>query len=129
MFKPVLFAILCILCSGLALAQTEGTAVQKTMIQTGGPVMFGETNFFYTHLAGPPSPVTGAPYSAQATTETVQLLADGNRITRTHSENVARDSQGRMRHESAPFNISPAPADLPVIITINDPVAGYSYTL
>src|SRR5215207_6603198 len=42
-------------------------------------------------------PVTGAPYSADITTEVVQVLADGNRIERRSTSSVARDSEGRVR--------------------------------
>src|SRR5690606_5706323 len=44
-------------------------------------------------------PVTGKPYSAEAVTETVQVLADGNRIVNTHRARVYRDSEGRTRRE------------------------------
>ncbi len=37
--------------------------------------------------------VTGAPYSAEAVTEMTQTLADGNRIVRSVSASVARDSE------------------------------------
>ncbi|HKX31577.1 MAG TPA: hypothetical protein VJ302_28070 [Blastocatellia bacterium] len=117
MFKSVLVGILCLLVPGLALAQGEAG---------GGPKRTLETNVFFAHPAGPPTPVTGAPYSAQAVTKSVQVLADGNRITRTNSENVARDSQGRTRQETSPFKTN---TDAPVLIIVNDPVAGYTYTL
>jgi hypothetical protein len=75
--------------------------------------------------------VTGAPYSAQAATETVQTLSDGNQITRTHTAQIYRDSQGRTRREHTltmvgPFSASGAPH---AMITINDPVAGVRYML
>src|SRR5688572_33000201 len=44
-------------------------------------------------------PVTGAPYSAEAVTDIVQNLADGNRIVRQNKAQVSRDSQGRTRRE------------------------------
>jgi hypothetical protein len=43
--------------------------------------------------------VTGAPYSAEAITEVVQPLADGNRIVRQSKAQLARDSNGRTRRE------------------------------
>src|SRR6185437_8434102 len=43
--------------------------------------------------------VTGAPYSATASTESIQVLADGNRIVHKQSGLVARDGQGRTRRE------------------------------
>ena len=44
-------------------------------------------------------PVTGAPYSAEAVTDIVQHLADGNRIVRQNKAQISRDSQGRTRRE------------------------------
>jgi hypothetical protein len=44
-------------------------------------------------------PVTGAPYSAEAVTDIVQKLADGNRIVRQNKAQISRDSQGRTRRE------------------------------
>ena len=44
-------------------------------------------------------PVTGAPYSAEAVTEVVQKLSDGNRIVRENKAQISRDGQGRTRRE------------------------------
>jgi hypothetical protein len=44
-------------------------------------------------------PVTGEPYSAMQTTETVKTLADGTKITHHGHHFVARDSAGRERIE------------------------------
>jgi len=44
-------------------------------------------------------PVTGAPYSAEAVTDIVQKLADGNRIVRQNKAQISRDGQGRTRRE------------------------------
>ena len=44
-------------------------------------------------------PVTGAPYSAEAVTDVVQTLSDGNRIVRQNKARISRDSQGRTRRE------------------------------
>ena len=67
--------------------------------------------------------VTGAPYSAVAVTETVQTLADGNRIVRRSATSVARDSQGRMRREEQ------ADDGTVTSVTILDPVAKTTYLL
>jgi hypothetical protein len=76
------------------------------------------------------SPVQGAPYSATITNESVQTLADGNRIVQSSTGTTARDSQGRTRQD-APLppigNLSAANA--PHIVFIMDPVAQVSYTL
>src|SRR5205807_7876499 len=76
-------------------------------------------------------PVKGAPYSAQAVTETTQTLADGNRIVQKSTAMVYRDSLGRERREQTLPAIGPftAQGDAPQIISIFDPVAGVNYSL
>lgn len=51
--------------------------------------------------------VTGAPYSAEAVTDVVQPLADGNRIVRQSKAGVSRDSAGRTRREQGLAMIGP----------------------
>jgi hypothetical protein len=76
------------------------------------------------------SPVQGAPYSATITNESVQTLADGNRIVQTSSGNTARDSQGRTRQDMALPAIGNLSAEnAPHLVFIMDPVAQVSYTL
>jgi hypothetical protein len=65
--------------------------------------------------------VRGLPYSAQRVTETVKVLADGNRIVQRHTEKLYRDSDGRTREESE-WKGKP-------LVQIQDPVAGMSYRL
>lgn len=43
--------------------------------------------------------VTDAPFSAEAVTEVVQTLADGNRIVRENKAQINRDGKGRVRRE------------------------------
>lgn len=43
--------------------------------------------------------VKGAPFSAEAVSESLQMLADGNKISRSHSTKMFRDSEGRFRRE------------------------------
>jgi hypothetical protein len=75
-------------------------------------------------------PVTGAPYSAEITTEIVQRLADGNRIERRSTSSVARDAQGRVRREQQVTAIGPIlPSGDARIVTISDPVAKVHYSL
>jgi hypothetical protein len=75
--------------------------------------------------------VKGAPYSADGVTETIQILSDGNRIVRTSSAKIYRDSLGRTRREQA-INVVgswPVNGEAPKSISINDPVANTQYTL
>ena len=65
--------------------------------------------------------VRSLPYSAERVTETVKVLADGNRIVRRNTEKLYRDSDGRTRVESE-WNGKP-------LVQIQDPVGGMSYRL
>ncbi len=93
--------------------------------QEGGTVIYQDTR---TVRIG--APVQGAPYSATVVNETIQTLADGNRIVNTNTGTTARDSQGRTRRDT-PFpaigNLTAANA--PQIVFIQDPVAQTAYTL
>lgn len=74
--------------------------------------------------------VLGAPYSATITNESVQTLADGNRIIQNNSGTTARDSEGRTRQDAAlPMLGNLSAANAPHIVFIMDPVAQISYTL
>jgi hypothetical protein len=75
--------------------------------------------------------VKGAPYSAEAVTESLQMLSDGTRITRTATATVYRDGEGRTRHEQTLSVIGPfaTDGDAPRMIFITDPVAGVNYHL
>lgn len=75
--------------------------------------------------------VTGSPFSAQSSTETVQTLADGNRIDRTNTGMMYRDSQGRTRVEENFKHFGPMPAsgNAGPMVFINDPVSGMDYIL
>jgi hypothetical protein len=78
--------------------------------------------------------VAGAPYSGEEVSESVQTLADGTRITQTYrSTKVYRDSFGRTRRERSLFgggtNYAQQFTNAPVIVEIDDPVAGVRYIL
>src|SRR4030095_13179463 len=64
-------------------------------------------------------------------TESTQVLADENRITRKSTSSVARDGEGRTRREQSLPAIGPwaASGEAPVMIFIDDPVAGAHYVL
>src|SRR5579863_5404455 len=99
--------------------------VAQARVVTGGN--FG---FISERLVGG-NPVKGAPYTAQAVTETTQTLADGNRIVQKSTAALYRDSEGRERREQTLSAIGPftAQGDAPQIISISDPVAGVNYSL
>ena len=124
-----------------ALAQNAPTAPPPP---PEGPDMFYEA--VGPGLGGPPDvigfvafeggvrgkTVTGAPFTASFSTQTTQVLADGNQIQRSAIGSIARDSQGRTRRDTTlpaigPWAASGKPA--PQFTFINDPVAGTQYTL
>jgi hypothetical protein len=102
--------------------------------------------------------ITGAPFTADATTEFIQTLPDGNRIEQRYATSVARDGRGRTRREQQLALVGPLTAVLqgdgrlyasntagrggrgawqtgnaqgepPRFVIISDPVEGVSYTL
>jgi hypothetical protein len=76
------------------------------------------------------APVQGAPYSATITNESVQTLADGNRIVQSSTGTTARDSLGRTRQDAPlPPIGNMRPPDAPHLVFLQDPVAQMSYTL
>jgi hypothetical protein len=68
-------------------------------------------------------PVKNAPYSAQAVSERLQQLPDGNQIERRTRSASYRDSAGRTRHE-----VRNDKGELRTV-TINDPVLGAMWIL
>jgi hypothetical protein len=80
-------------------------------------------------LAGRAATIPGAPYSAQAVTQHVQTLADGNRITQTTTNAVARDSKGRVYREESLPGLGNNDGEPPHLALIEDPVAGQHITL
>jgi len=115
-------------------AGVAGVRVGAVAAGHGGPVFLGGANTFEFIAAGPAfggEVVTNAPYSAEAVTETQQTLADGNKISRTDSSRIHRDSQGRTRREQTISALGPwASAGEPTeLVFINDPVAGVNYVL
>ena len=106
-----------ILIDGQAVEGSPAVAVRAAPgVQFGG----GAIHFVGAQPIGG-EPVRGAPYSAEAVTETTQVLADGNRIEQRRSAMQYRDGLGRERREEG----------LPgaKVVIVSDPVAGANFTL
>lgn len=103
--KKLLILIGCLLfnCSITVSAQTEDKPVK--------PVTVRDTS------------VKNAPYSAEATSEVIRTLPDGNRIKNGDKQLLFRDRQGRTRRESESVFANTTRKT----IYINDPVAGFNY--
>ena len=88
-------------------------------------------SFVNSEFAFDGKPIKGAPYSAEAVTETTQVLSDGNRIVNRSTATLYRDSEGRTRREQTLKSIGGVTSGaMPLqTIMISDPVAGVSYSL
>ncbi|HXD29953.1 MAG TPA: hypothetical protein VN643_02475 [Pyrinomonadaceae bacterium] len=139
-----LLLITALLVSSLsAFAQQKPAAVeQRGVVVTQQRVLQGpddpakplppDTVFFVgTEMNFDGKLVKGAPYSAQAVTESIQTLVDGNRIINKTTSTIYRDSEGRTRREHTLTAVGPFPidGDAQQTISINDPVAGVNYSL
>jgi hypothetical protein len=89
--------------------------------------------FMSEPVAFDPEPVTGAPYSAEAVTDVVQALSDGNRIIRQNKAQISRDGQGRTRREQGLAMFGPLVngprEDPPRSVQISDPATGATILL
>jgi hypothetical protein len=118
-------------------AGPEGAVIMRREVQAlpgnigYGPMGPMALDFVGAEMTFGGKPVKGAPYTAQAVTETTQTLSDGNRITRKSTATVYRDSEGRTRREETMRAIGPwaAGGEPPQTVFIHDPVAGVSYHL
>jgi hypothetical protein len=74
--------------------------------------------------------VKGKPYSADTSTETVQTLADGNRIVHRTVSKFYRDSDGRTRREQTFGNVDPEhPSAHEVKVFVDDPANGTAFVM
>src|SRR5579863_5290333 len=114
--------ILILAASFCAFAQQSGNVTYQSA--GAGAIAWGSFE------KGSTAPVKNAPYSATINNESIQTLADGNRIVQTNTGTVSRDSQGRTRQDAAlPAIGNLSAASAPHLVFIQDPVAGTSYTL
>jgi len=131
--KMMLMLAVSVLCAGVSLRAQEAGGPPPPGPGHRGPHPFEDFGFlgFEAGIGG--KTVTGAPFSAAITTQSTQLLSDGNQIQRSTTGSFARDSQGRTRREMTLPGIGPMAAAAggatPHAVFINDPVAGKSYVL
>lgn len=109
---------------------TNGAPLEQGAIISAGGERY-TYSFISSEMSFDNKVVKGAPYSAEAITETTQTLQDGNRIVRKNTASVYRDGEGRTRREQVFNHIGPfaTNGDTPQTIFINDPVAGINYIL
>ncbi len=138
LFKGMLVSSLVLIGSVSIFAQKKQPAADRQIIVERQRVVQGtETppgdNFVFvaSEMNFDGKLVKGAPYSAQALTETTQTLADGNRIVNKSTASAYRDSEGRTRREQTIRALGPfaTAGEPPQMIFISDPVAGVNYSL
>src|SRR5438445_678787 len=79
----------------LAAAGISAQAQEPRIVTTPQPAVkvFSEMSF------GSERAVKNSPFSAEAVSESVQTLADGNRIVHSSTTKLYRNSEGRLRRE------------------------------
>jgi hypothetical protein len=107
--------------SMISLSAQDPALIDKKLAEAKVQLDFDQMKVLGASIVNGPT-MKGAPYSAQAVSEMVQVLADGNRITHSTSTMLYRDSQGRERREESSNGVVHS-------IFITDPVEGVSYTL
>lgn len=113
--------------ASMALCQEEVMIFNRQVAPPGTTMEKSITVF----ADGPQKTIKNAPYMADSVTESVQTLADGNRITNTNKSSFARDSEGRTRRENTIQNLGAIGSTSSPIssVFIDDPVAGVTYSL
>ncbi len=120
-----------------ALAQQIAPQLAQRTVETQDKLYFEATAAvpaqgpMMAHFGGASAVVKGAPYSAEATTEMVQILIDGNRISNKSGNKSYRDAEGRTRVDITPSSGGGwMPNMKPFSLTmIDDPVSGDHVTL
>ncbi|MBY0503648.1 MAG: hypothetical protein K2X03_07055 [Bryobacteraceae bacterium] len=105
---------------------------RQIRIESSGQVIGGNGMMQMLPMDVGGSTVKNAPYSAEAVTESVQTLTDGNRITRKNTISQYRDGEGRTRREfelQSMGRLGDVEAGANKSISINDPVAKVHYSL
>ncbi len=116
-----------------AAQQQKHEAEMAVMLQPGnepGPGQEAQQKVVLELVAADAQVVKGKPYSADASTETVQTLSDGNRIVRRTVSKFYRDSDGRTRREQTFGNVDPEhPSPHEVKIFVDDPANGTAFVM
>lgn len=122
---------------GLVGCAFAGLTFGQGTVGAGSPVTgtFSAATSFNSRPIAPPT-VAGAPYSGEQVFESVQVLADGTRITRKsggQNQKMYRDFAGRIRIDRALFPAAAmsgnSAARDAVVSEIYDPIASFRYTL
>jgi hypothetical protein len=135
--KAAGFALAALLAASVSMAQPGVPAGPPQFFEmevdgpAGGMAIMGDHVRFISAGEGFETKlVKGAPYQAETITETVQTLADGNRIVHRTTGLVARDGEGRTRREQTLGHLPGFAGKAgPRTIFIHDNSGGTSYAL
>ena len=128
MKNALVFMLMCGTAAALSAQQPAGTVsmTEEQRAQVEGSLQIATTGSSVRAIRTYEArTTTGAPYSAEATTEFTHLLGDGNRISRKSVTRVFRDGEGRTRREQ----VTTTPDGESVSISIVDPIAGKTFVL
>jgi hypothetical protein len=117
----VLLAALALAASASAQQVSTYTFERKVSADQPPQVLLDKIKLDQWQIAVQAKTVQNAPYSAEATNESTQILPDGNRIVHRTTTRVYRDSAGRTRKETLDDN------GQVVTVMISDPTTGKSY--
>jgi hypothetical protein len=106
--------------TAMAAVDAQQIAADAQMAARDAMGQQGDMAFIHTELAQA-RVVKGAPYCADAVHESIQPLADGNRIVHSQSTRQCRDGEGRTRQE--------VERDGRRMVYLNDPVQKESWVL
>lgn len=111
--------------------EREIRAQQGTGVRVPAPPGDDTVVFLSSEMSFDGKVVKGAPYSAQAITETTRTLSDGNRIKSKTTSSIYRDNDGRTRRDQELGAVGPwaMSGDPQQTVFINDPVSGFNYIL
>jgi len=115
--------------AGVFFALASSVGIAAVGQQAGQQAPQPSTSQTIPRPAALPSPVNGAPYSAEEHRVRTRMLEDGTRITETWPvRKIYRDAQGRTRTDRSLLTSPDAP-ETPRIVEIGDPTAGVEYIL
>ena len=110
-------------------------AISATAISVGGQTLpvagLAPARAFVDVTTSSDKIVKGSPFSADAVSESVQVLADGNRIVRNTTSRLHRNGEGRFRREmtNGSGGLLGSVYSFGSGVTILDPVVGFRYQL
>lgn len=117
----VLVAVIALAASAGAQQVSTYTFERKVSSDQPPQVLLDKIKLDQWQVAVEAKTVQNAPYSAEATNESTQVLPDGNRIVHRTTTRVYRDSAGRTRKETLDDN------GQVVTVVLSDPTTGKSY--